>query len=221
MIDHVPTDAECRPHDPRAFTRWSLSLSAVLYCEGLPASVRVRNMSPGGAMIEGPVLPETGAIFQLVRGSLIVHGLVIWSADGRCGLQFSGSVDVAQWQGAPTNSQQQRVDDIVRLVKAGAVPLPVPALGAAATAAEPAQAGEELPQDLKRVADLLVQLGDELAADDDVILAHGTALQNLDIAAQVVLAVIERLTGGEGRAESGAKLEGLRRSADQALQRRL
>lgn len=217
MSNDVPTSAEWYNDGNLSHRPATLSLGAVLYCDGVPTSVTIRAMAPGGALLEGGgELPEVGALSQLVRGSLIVHGLVSASDERRCALQFSGSVDISQWQGAPINQQQQRVDDIVRLVKAGGAQVS----DLATDAGDAATAGDELPQDLRRVADLLVQLGDELAADDSVILGHGTALQNLDIAAQVVLAVIERLAGGEGCATSGAKLDGLRRSADQALLRR-
>ena len=170
-------------------------------------------------MIEGASLPEVGAMIQLVRGTLIIHGLVIWCIGNRCGLRFSGSVDVQQWRACPNNVQQQRVDEVVRLVKAGAVPLPVPALGEPGHRPQAPAAREEVPQDLRRVAELLAQLGDELAANPEIILQHGTALQNLDIATQVVDAVRELMTGHDDPDHPLGKLAGLRRSADQALLR--
>lgn len=176
-------------------------------------------MSAGGAMIEGSSLPDAGAMIQLVRGTLIVHGLVMWCSGNRCGLQFSGSVDVQQWRTCSTNVQQQRVDEVVRLVKAGAVPLPVPALGEPAQQPKFPGASEAVPHDLRRVSELLAQLGDELAANPEVILQHGTALQNLDIATQVVDAVRELITGHDDPDETLGRLAGLRRSADQALLR--
>jgi len=217
MTDAVPTPVSPRTEEPAAGSTASCSLGALLYCDGHPTSVEIRSLWPGGALLVGTGLPESGALAQLVRGSLIVHGLVSGSGEGCCELHFSGSVDVAQWRASPVNGQQQRVDDIVRLVKAGAVPLPVPALGAAPAAAERTPPADEAAKDLERVSALLVQLGDALAADEEVILAHGTALQNLDIAVQVVIALTERLRGEVGGEAALAKLAGLRRSADQAL----
>lgn len=177
-------------------------------------------MSATGALIEGAALPEVQAMVQLVRGNLIVHGLVVWSSGGRCGLMFSGTVDSQQWQSCPTNLEQRRVDEIVGIVKAGAVPLPIPPLGESKRLSEEPEAGEELPADLRRVLNLLEQLADALACDPDVVLRHGTELQNLDIAAQVIAAVEEVITGHQDRESAPAKLIGLRRSADQALLRR-
>jgi len=195
-------------------------LSAVLYAEGVPATVTIRDLSPTGAMIEGAALPEPGTIFQLVRGTLIVHGLVAWTGSRRCGLQFSGTVDVSQWRYYTTHVEQQRVDEIVRVVKAGAVPLPVAPRGERSEPDDRAISRQELPEDLRRVAGLLDQLGDSLAADPLVIERHGTALQNLDIAAQVIAAVREVVTGLSSTDIDPTKLTGLRRSADQALLRR-
>jgi hypothetical protein len=176
-------------------------------------------MSPDGALVEAAVIPELGALVQVVRGDLIVHGLVIWSQGGRCGLKFSGSVDVQQWRAAPINSEQDRVDDVVRLVKAGAVPLPVATYGGAAGSEVANAPNEQIAADLCRVTELLEALGNVLAADDDVVMRHGTALQNLDISMQVIAAVHSILVGGADRAANDVKLAGLRRSAEQALKR--
>jgi hypothetical protein len=213
----VLSSLDCRVTDARQTPRSSLYLGAALYCDGSSTAVRIRNMSPGGALLEGAVLPEVGALVQLVRGSLIIHGLVIWCSAGRCGLKFSGLVAVEQWRACPSNVEQQRVDEVVRLVKAGAVPLPVATVSEHKQRAEAAEAGSELPQDLRRVCELLEQLGDVLACDPDVISRHGTALQNLDIAIQLIAGVQEVVTGPNNWETDTVKLAGLRRNADQVL----
>jgi len=144
---------------------------------------------------------------------------VTWSTETRCGLQFSGSVDVRQWQACPSNAEQERVDEVVRLVKAGAVPLPVPALGEQRQPRKPSASADDLPRDLERVMELLAQMGEELAGDPEIILQHGTALQNLDIASQLIDAIRELVTGHDTPKHAYDKLDGLRRSADQALLR--
>jgi hypothetical protein len=156
---------------------------------------------------------------QLVRGGLIVHGLVAWSDDRRCGLKFSGRVDVQQWRAAPANLEQQRVDEVVRLVKAGTVPLPVGSLAQSREGIETPGSTEQLSKDLQRASDLLDNLGGLLASDADVVLRHGQSLQDLDIAMQVIAAVAGMVEGNADPRDGGAKLEALRRSADQALQR--
>src|SRR5690348_9667122 len=174
-------------------------------------------MSADGALVEGAALPDAGALVQLIRGTLIVHGLVIWSSHGRCGLKFSGSVDVERWRAAPTNVEQQRVDDVVRLVKAGAVPLPVEPLGVQGRGGDTSNAAEEIAGDLRRVSELLDDLGEVLAGDPDLVSRHGTALQNLDIAMQVLDALQSTVACRNEQGYDSNKLAGLRRSADQAL----
>jgi hypothetical protein len=217
--DTALTLPERQAADARGANRSSLYLGAALFCDGASTPVRIRNLSVDGALVEADIIPEVGALVQVVRGTLIVHGLVMWCAEGKCGLKFCGSVDVQQWRAAPTNSEQQRVDDVVKLVKAGAVPLPV------ATYSEPSRnhgipgRGEDIGADLQRVTELLEGLGEVLAADPQVVMEHGTALQNLDISMQVIAALQSIFAGEKHWDGDELKLKGLRRSADQALNR--
>jgi hypothetical protein len=202
---------------PRAAARASLYLAAALYCDGRSSAVRIRNMSARGALVDCDPIPDPGVLVQLVRGGLIVHALVVWSADGRCGLKFSGSVDVQQWRAPPANLEQQRVDEVVRLVKAGAVPLPVPPL--AYPAPEEIPSTGRIADDLRRVAELLDQLGETLAGDAEIVEHYGADLQKLDIATQVIAAVNAVIEGYGDPDPEAAKLVALRRSADEALRR--
>jgi hypothetical protein len=210
----VQTSVHSRADDARAVSRPSLYLSAALYCDGFSSPVKIRNISSAGALVEGLDIPDAGSLVQLVRGGLIVHGLVAWSAEGRFGIKFSGTVDVQQWRSVPGNSEQQRVDEVVRLVKAGAVPLPVPPLVRPEEIGHPS---EGLSGDIRRALELLDRLGEVLARDEEVVTRHGTALQNLDIAMQVIAAVGAIVTGESDPEIDATKLSGLRRSADQAL----
>lgn len=210
---------ECRATDARVAGRASIYLAATLYCDGSPSPAKIRNISATGALLESPVVPGVGSLVQLVRGRLIIHGLVIWALEGRCGLKFSGSIDVQEWRAAPSNMEQQRVDEVVRLVRAGAVPLPVPPLGHSSDSDEMTDPAAQRSADLRRVSDLLEGLVEVLAGDAEVVARHGPALQNLDIAMQV-LAAIDAACVDDRDANDPEKLVGLRRSADQALQAR-
>ncbi len=202
--------------DARGANRASIFLAAVLHVEGSAAPVKIRNIAPTGALVEGPLAPAVGTSVQLVRGGLIAHALVAWSADGRSGLKFTACVDVQQWRATPANSEQKRVDDVIRLVKAGAVPLPVPPI--AGMASPPEAKGTDLAADLGRARELLNQLGSALASDCIVVTSHGTSLQKLDIAMQVIAAVAAIIAGNSDGASDPLKLSGLRKSMDQALQ---
>lgn len=208
MITAVqPIEAEHR-EEPRA----SLYLAASLYSDGQSVPVKIRNLSTMGALVELST-PFAGAgVVQLVRGPLIVFALVIWTEGNRCGLKFSGAIDVQRWRLAPSNSEQRRVDDIVHMVKNGAI-LP------AARSAESISPKEDRPlsADLKLAAELLRKLGEGLASDNSVVAAHGAELQNLDIAMQMIGAVEAMLSGQSGLIGDTGKIINLRRSADQAL----
>lgn len=216
----MPTSTQCRAADARSAPRTSLYLAAALYRDGSSSPVRIRNISATGALLEGAVVPGSGTLIQLIRGGLIVHGLIAWSMPGRCGVKFSGQVDLQRWRASPTNTDQERVDDVVRLVKAGVVPLPFPSLGQSGRpCSEIPEHGAALAGDLRRVCELLDKLGEDLANDSEVVMRHGRTLQGLDISVQLV-AVIEALVAEDPQVDFGpAKLEALRRSADQALKR--
>lgn len=214
----MPTIVHGRERDSRGASRASIYLAATLYRDGVPSAVKIRNLSATGALVETSATPDSGALVQLVRGALIVHALVAWSSAGRCGLRFSGSIDVQQWRAMPANREQQRVDEVVRLVKAGAVPLPVPPL-VQGDRRDPAQDSRaDLSGDLQRALVLLEKLGGVLAGDCDLVRRCGPALQNLDIAVQVIAAVQAMIIDRTAFDSDTAKLPALRRSADQALQ---
>ncbi len=199
--------------DARTQPRSSMFLAAVLRAGTEQAPVKVRNMSPNGAMIETSVTPVTGSQVELIRGALIARGSVIWTSANKCGVRFSSEVSVKDWLAAPDKSQQQRVDDIVALVKAG---------GADPRGDErPTQAPrshEQLIDDLGEVVKLMQDLENDLAESDATLERHGVKLQNLDIAMQMLRAVAGELgPDGSDRPVSMARLEDLRLACAQAL----
>ena len=200
--------------DRRAEGRSSLYLAASLYSDGASHPARIRNISTTGALVESATAFAPGGLVQLVRGSLIVHGLVAWTASGKMGLRFSGSIDVMLWRKTVSNAEQQRVDDIVRLVKAGAVPLPLNA-----PSGDLSPDGDGPSTDLQRASALISLFGDRLAADAIAVACYSTELQNLDIAIQIIEAVGSLLESHDGLAIDSMKFASLRKSADQALSR--
>src|SRR5690348_8433439 len=109
----TPMAVPTRSADARSATRSSLFLGAALFWNGSSSPIKIRNLSSGGALIEGSVIPTAGSLVQVVRGALVVHGLVAWTSRARFGIKFSGSIDVQQWRAPPGNGEQQRVDEIV------------------------------------------------------------------------------------------------------------
>ncbi len=194
MVD-VEKDVAPPSADGRGQPRWSLFLAAVLRSGTEQAPVKVRNMSPNGALIETSVTPSQGAKVDLLRGALIARGTVMWALANRCGLHFSSEVSVKDWLAAPTKVEQQRVDGIVALVKAGGADL-----GREVTEEREPQSHEQLVKDLGVVVTLMQDLEDDLAASDETLERHAMKLQNLDIAMQMLRAVAVELTphGSDG-----------------------
>jgi hypothetical protein len=194
----------------RAQTRSSLFLAAVLRSGSQQSPVKVRNMSLNGAMIESPFTPPVGAVVQLIRGSLRADGKVMWSSSDRCGLRFDKEIAIKQWLAPPSKAQQERVDEIVSLVRAGAVPATLSAHDRARAPRE-----EELIDGLNEVVRLLEDLENDLCTSQESLARHGPKLQNLDIALQMIKAVVRGLNGEEHT--QGAELSDLRLVCEQAL----
>jgi hypothetical protein len=92
--------------DGRDAVRTNLFLAATLWgSDASPFPVRVRNLSPAGAMVEAAALPARGTLIRLLRGRLAIGGEVVWTAERRCGLAFAGSVSVRDWMSPPVNAQ--------------------------------------------------------------------------------------------------------------------
>lgn len=97
----------------RSDIRSNVFLTAILLGGVDPQPVRVRNLSPGGAFLDGQEIPPVGASVRLVRGSLAVTGNVAWQSAGHAGLRFAKEIDVGAWVKRVGHSGQRRVDEAV------------------------------------------------------------------------------------------------------------
>lgn len=98
--------------------RDSLFLSATLTVDGLrkPVTVRVRNLSPGGMMVDGSAGFTVGArVSTELRGIGEIEGVVAWTKPGRVGITFDADVDprhartqILPRPAAPTYGRQQQ-----------------------------------------------------------------------------------------------------------------
>jgi len=197
--------------DGRSQPRSSMFVAAVMRVGADQVPVKIRNMSPEGAMVETPLVPAVGSNVELTRGALVARGTVIWSLPTRFGIQFSGAVTVKNWLAAPTKVQQQRVDEIIALVKSGAI-----GLDGTQAAAHEARSHDQLVDDLGAVVRLMEHLEDDLTSCDETLARHAGTLQNLDIAMQMLRAVAGELVPGESMSQL-AKLADLRVACSQAL----
>ena len=79
----------------------SMLRSVAIHHQGQRYVGRVRNISAGGAMIEGlwNVPPETSFQIDLAEG-LTIEAVARWSVDDRMGVQFAHPIDVRHVQSA-------------------------------------------------------------------------------------------------------------------------
>lgn len=58
---------------------------------------RVRNISDRGMMLAADVPVSIGERLEIsLSDSVTIHGRIVWSKDGQCGVAFDGAVDVAE-----------------------------------------------------------------------------------------------------------------------------
>jgi len=170
-------------HAPRP-ARTNLLLSATLETALGTTAVRVRNLSEGGAMLEGDELPQPAERLVLRRATLSAPGSCVWRSGRRCGVRFDRPISVANWAGTrtATSAGQQRVDALQATIRAGGAVAP------AAPATTPAQpvVVHNVADEIAAAAAMLRTLSDRLAEDMAVIAAHGDALQQLDPLSQTL-----------------------------------
>ena len=202
----------------RASARTNMFIAAMLHSANVSTPVRVRNMSAEGVLLETAAAPGEGAQVRLVRGSLQAKGVVKWRAGDRCGVRFTAKVDVAQWLKPTTNRQQQRVDGVVRSLKAGARPLPVGAWSGSRP--RPVSSPTvEIGLDLRQVSDILEKLAENFAGDSEVLARYSDCIQAVDIAVQTLRTAAGILVGdADSTDELDVRLASLRTSCAQSLE---
>jgi hypothetical protein len=103
----------------RSAERSNVFLSAALYTAGRSFPVRIRNISTGGALLDGDNLPGEGSRICLRRAHLAVDGRVAWQVHELRGVRFSAEIDVEEWVKLKGHAGQRRVDQVVAAVRTG------------------------------------------------------------------------------------------------------
>lgn len=160
--------------DPRADIRSNVFLSATLLAAGGTLPVRIRNISPTGALLDGATLPPEGTVIHLRRGSLTVGGEVVWQKDGLCGLRFDAEVVVNDWVRRTEHKGQARVDEMIALIRNAPK-----ARGEAAGAQESDDSLQSISADLTNSCERLANLPDVVATCSDEILRLDAIAQRL------------------------------------------
>lgn len=143
--------------------------------------MRLCNISPVGAMIEGQELPLVGQEIELRRGALAARGRIVWRSENLAGVSFSERTEVAEWfpEAEPQHSVDRTFQRITEEFRAREEP-------AKDAAIAPLHNSYITVDDMDRVAASLDELADALADDPNVIMRHTDKLQSLDIAAQLL-----------------------------------
>jgi hypothetical protein len=152
------------------------------------SAVTIRNLSATGAMLDGSLAPEAGSDVVLSRGSLEAPAEVVWCAQGRMGLRFSGEIAVDKWLASRGQTGQVQVDRIVSDFKSGR---PSSGLIASPSVTTESISNIKVADSLKLVATMLSELEDELSSSQEILSAHGEKLQSLDLANQMLQALAE------------------------------
>lgn len=174
-------------------------------------------MSSTGALIETPLVPFEGTTVLLLRGPLVAEGTVVWNSSNRCGLRFSSKVSLQEWLAPPAAVHQQRVDEMVALVKAGKIS-GTKGLAVSENIARTSRVQRDALTDLEVVIALLQDLEDDIASSSETVARHGRKLQNLDLAMQMLRAVsAETAPHATGGAVNLAKLKDIRVACAKAL----
>lgn len=206
-----------RAENARRQPRSSMCLTAVMHAGREQSPVKVRNMSPNGAMVETTLTAPAGTKVKLVRGRQVAEGTIVWTSKNRHGVKIDVEVSVKDWLAGPAKAEQDRVDDIVSLIKAGRVMPQVDGTEPAINT-EARQSNEQSATDLKAVVNLIQDLEDDFASSPETLMRHEVKLQNLDIAMQMLRAIAQQLSfGPRDRPFSGADLDNLRLVCGRAL----
>lgn len=163
------------PRKPRT----NMLVMATISAGSGSAPVKIRDLSPDGALIEGGVLPHSGSTITLVRGDLAISGRVVWTQGGRAGLRFDALANVADWlPNAKTSQPQARIDAAVNEFRNAGETAPI-------SFTEPPSSRVNA-EEILRVKAMLGSLAEQLADDADVVSRHGSKLQALDLATQLL-----------------------------------
>lgn len=158
----------------RVEDRKSLFLQATLHFIDGFCSIKLRNISPTGALIEARRLPRGGTPVEIRRGPLTAMGTIIWRRGGKAGIEFLAQTEARRW--IPKAAGQGSVEPAFQVFK-----------GAPASAfAKPSPCSMVTTQDMEAVALLLDDLADTFANDAGVLFHYAAKLQALDIASQTL-----------------------------------
>ena len=95
----------------RKARRSHVLMAASIEAGGTTISVKLRNLSAEGALVEGDSLPVAGSALVFQKKELRAAGRVAWVADGRAGIAFDTKLDPsAVLRHVPRSKPQPKFD---------------------------------------------------------------------------------------------------------------
>lgn len=98
------------PQNRRA-SRSHVLMAASIEAGGVTVAVKLRNLSPEGALVEGNQLPAVGSLVKFHKKELNLAGRVAWVTAGRAGIAFDAMLDPeAVMRHVPRTKPQPKLD---------------------------------------------------------------------------------------------------------------
>lgn len=79
----------------RRARRSHVLMAASIEADGVAVAVKLRNLSPEGALVEGDKLPPPGTVVVFRKKELNLPGHIAWVTAGRAGIEFASKLDPA------------------------------------------------------------------------------------------------------------------------------
>ena len=175
----------------RREARTNLLIIATLYFERSSYPVRIRDLSPTGARIEGAGLPIMGSPVTLRRGKLEAKGAAVWKDADRAGLSFSQPIDVTRWLPAKSGTNIGNAEEFVFELKHAPRSI---SRGATSDAIIQEPRSDDLRHEIDLVRRGLIELGERLA-NDIILVATHPEIQFLDEAVQRLVKIERTILG--------------------------
>ena len=104
----------------RRARRSHVLMAASIEADGVAVEVKLRNLSPEGALVEGEQLPAVGSSVIFRKNELNLAGRVAWVTAGRAGIAFDAKLDPdVVLRHVPRNKPQPKLDFRRPRIKAG------------------------------------------------------------------------------------------------------
>lgn len=179
-------------------------LAASLAGDGGTIAVRIRNISEFGALLEGYPLPPRGQKVMLRRVSLGASARIAWSRGTSCGVEFDQPIVPAKWLDPTARplppTGQARVDAIQAAIRAGSsiAAFEQPSRKESRGRPDDQTLEGRIAEEMEHVQRILEVLGEALATDPLVLNRHSAALQQVDLASQL-LGQLAKVVGAEDK----------------------